>query len=158
MTREILLRFIVSSFITNISKLEIDVEDKLIELGYDMGKRLLLVSSVDFTSDCDGLLYFITYEYLSLISNTNRQIEKIVTDNSIKYLLIEEEPFWSQFIKFNKKDDLNDYICIDAITGGIIKSVLMAKGYESKVVSHNVIEDNKRKVIHQIIIDKFIKL
>lgn len=111
-----------------------DLECELKGVGYDMGKRMLILRSFKPDQDVESLLYRLAYILLPSFYETERVLEKSDTDRNT-YLLTESSPLLNQYVSL--PDEHASFTC-DAIFAGAIESVLMASGFSSDVTAHNV--------------------
>lgn len=111
-----------------------DLECELKEIGYDMGKRMLILKNFKPDQNVESLLYRLAYILLPSFYETERVLEKSDTDRNT-YLLTENSPLINQHVSL--PEECASFTC-DAIFAGAIESVLMASGFPSDVTAHNV--------------------
>lgn len=111
-----------------------DLECELKEIGYDMGKRMLILKNFRPETSIESLLYRMAYILLPSFYESERILEKSDTDRNT-YLLTENSPLMNQYVSL--PSECASFTC-DAIFAGAIESILRASGFSSEVTAHNV--------------------
>lgn len=109
-----------------------DVEERLKEIGYDMGKRMILFQKFKQESSLDALMYKLVYIFLPYFYEADRKLEK--SEEKETYLIIENNPLFNKYISL--PNEYIDFSC-DSIIAGAIESVTMASGFSTEVVVYN---------------------
>ena len=111
-----------------------DLEGALKEIGYDMGKRMLILKNFRQESSLEALLYSVAFVLLPSFFETERLLEKSDTDENT-YLLTENCPLMNRHVSLPA--ECSSFTC-DAIFAGAIESILRASGFRADVTAHNV--------------------
>ncbi len=145
---EVFLRALFSGYIELlIQNKEIDIEDNLRSVGYDLGKRIIMLYSFEKEKEKDiyFLLYKITFTYLNIFKdNSKRMIEKKILENnevSEKIFLITDE--FLSFSHYIKLPPQHKAIASDSMMVVLIQANLKASGVNSSISTHNLQDGGK---------------
>lgn len=121
---------LVNYFLTK----EEDVEEAIKKIGYEMGKKILILNNFKQEKSLDGLLYRIVYILLPSLYSAKCKLVISTTDENT-YLITENKPIMKKNISLPQS--FNSF-SPDALIAGIIESILFASGFCADVTAHNV--------------------
>ncbi|CAD26042.2 similarity to PLASMODIUM MEMBRANE PROTEIN (PLASMODIUM ANTIGEN A412) [Encephalitozoon cuniculi GB-M1] len=141
------MSYLVCGMIEYLMEQRSDIEADLKSIGYEVGIKLLELCNFEREVRISTLLYRATFDLLSLVSDSDRRVEK-ARDVDRTYLLTDSDGLFSRFISV--PDEWNG-LSADSIVCGMIQAALMASGYDSEVTAFPEPSENlPNRVIFQI--------
>lgn len=125
------LSYLTCGMIEYLVEKEKDVEAELKSIGYEAGIKLLEIFRFERELHIPTLLYRLTFDFLSGISDSEKKIEKVEGEDDV-YLLTDLDSMFSRFISVPPEWE---GFSADSLLCGVIQAVLMASGYNSEVVA-----------------------
>ncbi|ORD94458.1 TRS31 [Enterospora canceri] len=119
--------------------LEFD-ENRLKELGADMGRNMLMIHGFEREQTLEGLLYKITYVHLPQFYETARHLEKVVKNKH--YLITESNPIFTN----QASTPQNETFCCETLIAGAIEKMIGVSGFSCDVTAHN----STNKVVYEV--------
>ncbi|AFN84102.1 transport protein particle complex subunit [Encephalitozoon romaleae SJ-2008] len=141
------MSYLVCGMVEYLMEQRKEVEADLKAIGYEVGVKLLEICNFEREVHIPTLLYRITFDFLSLASDSDKRIEK-AKDIDKTYLLTDTDGIFSKFMSVpNEWDGFS----ADSIVCGMIQAALMASGYNSEVVAYpKPSESFPNRIIFQI--------
>ncbi|KAI4292060.1 trafficking protein particle complex subunit 5 [Pancytospora philotis] len=131
--REELMKYMYTVVWENILRRDRDLEQALKEIGYSMGKLMVIMKGFKPEADLDALLYRTAYNFLPLFHESERVLQQSEEDRNT-YYIAESTPLMTRYVSLPEEQCS---ICCDSIFAGAIEFVLKASGFASEVVAHN---------------------
>lgn len=124
-----------------------NIENKLKEIGYEVGLIMLEEYNFERENHLPTLLYRITYTLLNNIEETERRIEKIKEQENA-YILTDYDGIFGRFISV--PEEWKGFSA-DSIMCGIIEAAITASGYKVDVIAYSDPTDtHPNRVVFQI--------
>lgn len=132
--RQELFKYLFAGVMAHLAERHGDPEAVLKEIGYDMGKKLLILERKRQEDDLEALLYWIAYVLLPSLYETDRVLERSSAEHNT-FFITENNPLMNKYISLPGE---NSAFTCDAIFAGVIESILVASEFRATVTAHNV--------------------
>ncbi|WEL39903.1 BET3-like protein [Encephalitozoon hellem] len=126
-----IMSYLVCGMVEYLIEQRKEVEADLRAIGYEVGVKLLEICNFEREIHIPTLLYRITFDLLSLVSDSDKRIEK-AEDADRTYLLTDADGIFSRFVSVPKEWE---GFSADSVVCGMIQAALMASGYISEVTA-----------------------
>lgn len=132
--KEDFLRYFYAGVWNHLAEEQKSIEGGLKEIGYDMGKRMMIIRNFRPEASIEALLYRIVFILLPSFYETERMLEKSSSEKNT-FLVTENRPLMNRCISLPA--EYASFTC-DAVFAGVIESILRASGFMADVTAHNV--------------------
>ncbi|KAM0671783.1 Trafficking protein particle complex subunit 31 [Ordospora colligata] len=107
-----------------------DTEERLKEIGYEVGIRMLEVYRFEREVHIPTLLYRVAFDLLPHVNNSDRRIEKSNTTDGT-YIIMDMDGIFSRFMSVPQSWDA---FCADSVVCGLLEAAFTASGHQADVV------------------------
>ncbi|KAH9410656.1 putative transport protein particle protein [Ordospora pajunii] len=107
-----------------------DTEERLKEIGYEVGIRMLEVHGFEREVYVPTLLYRIAFDLLPHVNTSDRRIEKSNPSDGV-YLLMDMDGAFSRFMSVPQSWD---GFSADSVVCGFVEAAFAASGHQANVV------------------------
>lgn len=145
--REDFFRYMFAVVLDYVVDKENDLEASLKEVGYNMGKMMVILKNFRPESNIEVLLYRLVYNLLPSFHEADWSLEKDDEDGST-YFIVENKPLLNPWASLPV--EFKDFSC-DSLFAGAIEYILKASRFRSEVDAYNSgTEANPDRVIHKV--------